>query len=105
MPLPFKWEFPGGKVEQGETAEECLVREIREELDVDIEVLEPRPPSVHRYGTQTIRLRPFICRIIAGQIHLKEHERHCWLEPSRLMELDWAEADVLLVVDFLKCLK
>lgn len=104
MPLPLKWEFPGGKLEPGETPEECLIREIREELDVDIDVVEPRPPSVH-HGSKTIRLIPFICRIIAGEINLREHEAYCWIEPPELKELDWAPADVPIVQEFLKCLK
>lgn len=105
MPLPFKWEFPGGKVEPYESPAECLIREIREELDVDIEVLEQREPNIHNYGTKTIRLIPFICRIISGQIHLKEHEESIWLEPAGLLNLDWADADVPIVKDFLECLK
>lgn len=105
MPLPFKWEFPGGKVEPGETPESCLVREIHEELDVEIEVLEQREPNIHNYGTKSIRLIPFTCRIISGEIHLKEHEAYRWLEPGGLSDLDWAEADVPIVKDFLKCLK
>jgi len=103
MSLPYKWEFPGGKVESGETPAECLIREIREELDVDIEILEQREPNIH-HGTPMIKMIPFICRIISGQIHLKEHEDSRWLEPAALINLDWADADVPVVKNFLECL-
>lgn len=101
MPLPLKWEFPGGKVEPEETAEESLVREIKEELDVEIRILNRLPDNIHSYDTKTIRLIPFICRITAGQIHLREHQEFRWLTPDELFALDWAEADVPVVKAFL----
>lgn len=97
MPLPLKWEFPGGKVEPGETAEQSLIREIKEELDIDIEITGQLPSNIHAYDTKTIRLIPFTCRITYGTICLKEHQAFRWLAPHELEDLDWAEADVEVV--------
>src|SRR5687768_12762622 len=80
MPLPLKWEFPGGKVEQGETAEQSLIREIKEELGVSIRITASLSPGIHSYGTKTIRLIPFICHITEGKITLYEHQDYRWLK-------------------------
>jgi len=101
MPLPLKWEFPGGKVEPGETAEQSLLREIKEELDLSIQIVSALSPSIHHYGTKTICLIPFICTIVAGQITLHEHQEYRWLKPDELLNLDWAEADLPVVYEVL----
>lgn len=101
MHLPLKWEFPGGKVEPGETAEECLIREIREELNVEIQVVKKMQPSVYDQGKQVIRLLPFQCKLIAGEIKLTEHAAFQWLLPAGLKKLDWAEADIPVVQNFI----
>ena len=97
MPLPLKWEFPGGKIEAGETAEECLIREIREELNIEIQITGSLPPNDHQYPDKLIRLIPFICRQKGGEIILKEHASYKWLDAKDLLDLDWAEADVPIV--------
>ncbi|MEJ6979798.1 (deoxy)nucleoside triphosphate pyrophosphohydrolase [Pedobacter sp. P351] len=102
MPLPLKWEFPGGKVESGETPEQSLVREIKEELGVNIRITASLSPVVHTYGTKTIRLIPFICHITEGEITLHEHQDYRWLKPGQLLTLDWAEADIPVVKEILK---
>ncbi len=94
MPLPLKWEFPGGKIEADETAEECLIREIREELNIEIQITSSLPPNDHQYPDKLIRLIPFICRQKGGEIILKEHASYKWLDAKDLLDLDWAEADV-----------
>lgn len=94
MPMSLKWEFPGGKIEPGETAKESLRREIKEELGVAIEVNEALPSSRHDYPALTVTLYPFICSIAAGEIQLHEHAAIVWLPPEQLPELDWAEADL-----------
>jgi 8-oxo-dGTP diphosphatase len=94
MKLPLKWEFPGGKIEKGETAEECLIREIREELGIEIIIQNSLPFVEHHYDDFSIRLMPFICKINAGEIRLTEHAAFLWVERSELMEMDWAEADL-----------
>ena len=99
MPLPLKWEFPGGKVEAGESAGQSLVREIKEELDLSIQIVSALSPCTHQYATKTIRLIPFVCHIVAGQITLHEHQEYRWLKPEELLSLDWAEADLPVVYE------
>ncbi|MDB5119302.1 MAG: 8-oxo-dGTP diphosphatase MutT [Sphingobacteriales bacterium] len=97
MPLPLKWEFPGGKVELNETPKEALIREIKEELDISIEITGDLAANTHTYGTKTIRLIPFTCFITQGSITLKEHAAYKWLKLNELLNLDWAEADIPIV--------
>ncbi|HEY1062873.1 MAG TPA: (deoxy)nucleoside triphosphate pyrophosphohydrolase [Daejeonella sp.] len=101
MPLPLKWEFPGGKIEENETAEECLIREIKEELNIEIEITASLSPNDYQYPDKLIRLIPFICRQTGGEIVLKEHADYKWLEVKDLLDLDWAEADIPIVEQFL----
>jgi len=102
MPLPLKWEFPGGKIEADETAEACLIREIKEELNIDIEITGSLTPNDHQYPDKLIRLIPFICRQKGGELVLKEHADYKWLDAKDLLDLDWAEADVGVVVEYLR---
>jgi 8-oxo-dGTP diphosphatase len=97
MPLPLKWEFPGGKIDPGERAEDALRREINEELSADIRILARLEPVVHHYPGLSICLQPFHCEITGGDIVLKEHTLFCWLPVAELSALDWAEADVPVV--------
>lgn len=101
MPLPLKWEFPGGKIEANETAEECLIREIKEELNIEIEITASLSPNDYQYPDKLIRLIPFICRQKDGEIILKEHAGYKWLDVKDLLDLDWAEADVPIVKRYL----
>jgi 8-oxo-dGTP diphosphatase len=99
----LKWELPGGKIEEGETAQECLVREIKEELGIHISVREQLPSFQHEYPNQkTIELLPFICKIKNGEIILKEHQQVKWLGKNELLLLDWAEADIPIVNFYIK---
>ncbi len=102
MPLPLKWEFPGGKIEENETAEECLIREIKEELNIEIEITANLSPNDHQYPDKLIRLIPFICRQAGGEIILKEHADYKWLDVKDLLNLDWAEADVEVVEEYMR---
>ena len=102
MSLPLKWEFPGGKIELGETAEDCLIREIREELNIDIQITDNLSPNNYQYPDKLIRLIPFICEKTGGEIELKEHSQYKWVEAKDLLDLDWAEADVGVVEKYLK---
>jgi len=105
MSHALKWEFPGGKLEPGETLAACLKREIKEELSLDIAIREALPPSKHTYSsTKIICLHPFICTIQAGIVNLKEHKQIAWLALSELKALDWAEADIP-VLDYYLALK
>ncbi|WP_158861160.1 (deoxy)nucleoside triphosphate pyrophosphohydrolase [Lunatibacter salilacus] len=95
--LPGKWEFPGGKVEQNESEEECLIREIREELCLDIQLNRRLHPVEHVYDRYTIRLIPFTATILGGKILLTEHQDYTWLSPVNLESIDWAPADLPIV--------
>jgi len=77
--LAGKWEFPGGKLELGETPQECLKREIREELDADIEVLDFFGESIYAYHNGTIKLMAFWCKWISGEFTLKVHSNLVWV--------------------------
>ena len=101
MNLPLKWELPGGKIEPNETAEACLIREIAEELDIEIKIIKKLEPSTHSYPSIIVRLIPFVCKQIGGQIELKEHANFKWLNPNELLELDWADADVPILKIYL----
>lgn len=105
MTLPLKWEFPGGKVELGETAESSIIREIKEELNVNIEIVNALPDNIHTYGVKKIRLIPFVCKIKSGSIYLKEHATYRWLQPEQMLGIDWADADLPIVYDFIQQVK
>ena len=104
MRLPLKWEFPGGKVEQDETAEACVIRELKEELGLKVKIIKAMVPAVHINGSQQIRLIPFLCSIVSGEITLVEHKACRWLHPAELMDLDWAPADIPVVQQYLDSL-
>jgi len=101
MSLPLKWEFPGGKIDHGESAAECLRRELVEELGIQVCVGESLPASTHHYQEFTVTLYPFICMIVAGEIFLQEHSAMAWLPPAQLHNLDWAEADLPIIRHYL----
>lgn len=102
--LPLKWEFPGGKLEVGESEEECLVREIREELCVEILVGKALPVTERDDIFRIIRLVPFVCQLTTFEITLTEHEQVLWLTPDELPQLDWAEADRGVLVHYFEYL-
>lgn len=101
MKLPNKWEFPGGKIEKNETEEECIIREIKEELNICIEVVQRLTPTTFTYPDQSIQLVPFIANYNGGELKLAEHKSFQWLHKKDLIELDWAEADISIVEEYL----
>lgn len=92
-----QWEFPGGKVEAGETPQQALKREIQEELDVKIEVGELIDTIEYDYPTFHLSMDCFWCVVIDGEIILKEAEAAKWLNKDELYNVDWLPADVTLV--------
>lgn len=102
MDLPFQWEFPGGKIDPGESETDCIKREIREELQLEIEPLKQLPITTYNYGTKVIRLIPFICRYRGGVIQLLEHRQYRWMAPEDLPQLNWCAADLLIVDAYLE---
>jgi len=96
--LPLKWEFPGGKVEAGETHEQALVREIKEELDLDIKVGDYISVGIAPLGRgKQVRLDVYHATLIGGDIKLTDHDDYKWCSRAELSQLDWAPADIPIV--------
>ena len=91
------WEFPGGKIEPGETPETALAREIREELDADIIVGEKLVQVEYDYPEFHLSMGCYRCVLSSGHLTLKEHEAARWLAPSELRSVAWLPADALVV--------
>ncbi|MDQ6420060.1 8-oxo-dGTP diphosphatase MutT [Paenibacillus sp. LHD-117] len=94
MSMPGLWEFPGGKLEQGETAEVCLVREIQEELGCVIAVGRLVADIVHDYPAVQVRLITHMAIVTSGVPSPREHEKLVWLPAHHLNSLDWSPADL-----------
>ena len=99
---PFKWEFPGGKIHSGETEEECIIREVAEELSMEIAILAKMPGIEHDYGFKQIRLIPFICDTLDELPFLAEHLAYRWLRAEELPSVDFSEADIAVADRYLE---
>lgn len=101
MSMPLKWEFPGGKIHEGETPEECLRREIIEELNLELIIKDSLDLCTYRYPAFTITLYPFVCERKDGMPLVREHEEIRWVSPTELPDIAWAEADVAVMESYL----
>ena len=92
--LPGMWEFPGGKVEQGEAPRDALVREIDEELECEVVVGAEVTTTIHEYDFGVVTLTTFLCELVGGTPRLTLHVEFRWLNTSELDALEWAPADI-----------
>ncbi|WKD61589.1 CTP pyrophosphohydrolase [Corynebacterium ciconiae DSM 44920] len=88
------WEFPGGKIEEGETPEQSLARELKEELLIDASIEEHITTTRYEYDFAIIELSTYVCKLQSGEPTLTEHEQVRWVGPEGLKELEWAPADI-----------
>ena len=91
------WEFPGGKMEPGETCEQALARELKEELAIDVNVGEFLCTVDYDYPTFHLTMHCFYCSVVGGELTLLEHEAAKWLKMTELHSVDWLPADVEVV--------
>lgn len=94
---PYLWEFPGGKVNEGEPPEVCIKREIMEELAIEIDILQKMFSVMHDYGFKKIELIPFLCSIRSGDIVLNEHHNLQWIDNYELEKIPFSEADRIMI--------
>ena len=93
-PLEGHWEFPGGKIEPGETPEQALAREIREELNLIAEVGQKVTTTTYEYDFATIELTTFYCTLVDGDLRLTDHDATKWVTSTEAAHLTWAPADI-----------
>ena len=100
LSFPLQWEFPGGKLEKGETDEQALFREIMEELNVSVEIVDKLPETSKDQGWREIVLVPFVCKVKTTNFILTEHEQILWMYPDDLPTLDWTDADLNVIQNY-----
>lgn len=94
MSLPNLWEFPGGKIEKGESLAEAIAREIKEELDCTISFIDVFNENTHEYDNFIVNLTTARCKLIEGKPTANEHDKLIWLPKENLISLNWAPADI-----------
>lgn len=103
--LPYiskKWEFPGGKIESGESKEQTIKREIAEELELEIDLQEEFITITHQYPDFHLTMHSFICTCEEPELNLTEHIDHKWLNYDELFQLDWAPADIPIMTKLMQ---
>lgn len=98
---PMKWEFPGGKIEDGETVSDSIIREIDEELAMDIIIIDEMPAVEYDYGFKQVRLFPLVCDTLSDEPRLSEHAAFRWLSPQELKNADLCGADIIIADRYL----
>ena len=91
-----KWEFPGGKVEKGETEEDAIKREIKEEFEMDIKPVKFITNNICEYPTRTIDLKLYQCKYLGEELKLHDHLEYAWINKTELLNYDLAKADIPL---------
>lgn len=92
--VSFKWEFPGGKIEEGETLKETLTRELHEELEIDVEIGKFLYQVEHDYPDFHLSMAVFDCKLISKDMKMNVHKGIKWMRSEDMMNLDWAAADI-----------
>jgi len=95
--LKDKWEFPGGKLENGETPEECLKRELFEELNIQIKVEKYFCSSFFKCGEVEIELQAYLVSYLSGEIKIVDHDDFKWIKPSEMLDFEFVEPDIVIV--------
>lgn len=91
-----EWEFPGGKIDEGETPEACLVREIKEELDIDVRIKHNMGLIIGEYRDKLMEVYGFVLSYVAGELKSNVHKKVKWIDPSEVEEYDFIEEDILV---------
>ena len=91
------WEFPGGKIEPGETGEECIIRECQEELGITITVDKELTQVQYEYPDRCVHLHFYICNIVSGVLELKEHHAVHWIAPREILNYTFCPADAKML--------
>lgn len=104
MPEAGFWEFPGGKLEPNESPENCLMRELEEELGINVSVNQALTPVSQNQPTRILQLLPFICTLQQGSPEAREHDQLLWAGPAELLTLNWIPADLVILKEWLQLL-